>query len=1452
MPLIYNVKNKKKTEFIEILLNFAYFCKEYGIPNILTANNFMRRIYLSLFFILNLTFVFSQTHTRIVSDYISVDEGLSSNKVYDLLQDPEGYMWMGTSYGLCRFDGYGFENFYSLGYDGYKDQANMGNLYLDSLNNLLWARTAAYTYSCYDLTRKCFVDYSCGKGVYNNYRRNLFLNNGICMYDEGRIRIVRYDNGGFSCNDFTSENGSLPKGTVIRMMEDGKGNLWAVMNDAVVRIEGDQDVKTVVSGRPVSRGCSWKGNCYILTKDNHVLMYGADGKQKKDIPIPAAMAKTGGQNGNFIWNGKWVLFAEYATIMMDFQTGTFSLPADCQMSNAILLDEFDGNVTVSDGGTLYIFTNKGTVRKLDLMTGVSFTSGRNRKFTTVKGKDGRYYIASYGNGLFVYNADSDKLEHYRDSDERPLIVTNYLLDIVTDRSGCIWVSQEDAGIARLHLTEKIDEGFLYPNPGGTDVSSNHICMMYSTKDGTVMVSARDNKLYRLSPDTGIFTYVRDFSSSPFAFVIDRQNHTWVGTRRSGVFIDNQQYSRLDSLHYFPAPAVYDIAVDPLNRIWIATWEHGLLKTGFPEDGKLDYEQFLNADMNENRINDIDIDRNGRMWIATYNGIYTVDATKKKVAKNDFKCYNTQNGLLPFNEIHCMMVASDGTLWVGGMGTGALRLNVSDVDQPKVESVGVKQGLPNPNVYSFAEDKNGNVWVATEGKLVRLSKQNGIINVYELSGDIQSNIYSQNCAVQSSDGHLLFGTGNGIVSVDPTAVAEHKEEKHRPSFTSVMVNGLTVSQNREWQKYFKEDKLSLAHYENTLKIEFSSFDYEHIQSSMYQCYLEGYEKEWNEASTDNSVEYGNLPPGRYTFHLRSVDGGKAGDEETSMAIVIHQPWWNTWWAWLLYLAVAGAIAYYLYKNWSERFRLHRQVKLEKQLAKFRVDFFTSVAHEFRTPLSIITGAADKLQPDEPATVTRKTVQTVKRGANRLSQLVNQLMEFRKVDSDGVKLRVEEGDIIGFVRDIYQDFWNAAQQRKQTLSFTPFEKRYVMCFDKHIVDTVVYNLLSNAVKYTPEGGAIDVKIRLDKQANRVNILVGDNGPGISEERQAKMFKPFMQGDASPGGIGVGLYTSFRLAQKHKGGLAYDKQEKGSLFTFSIPSENVYTTEEFNSADLQNEPEKKERISDAAIRELMPKAINDYMAVVIEDDPDMLDLIVGELSVYYKCKGFSSGQTGLDGVLRLKPSIVVCDVSLGDMKGFDVVRKIKDHADTAHIPVIMLTGHGGESYQIKGYKAGADDYMVKPCNFNVLIVRMAQLIQWGIQAKAAADAVQEKAKQKSSQHGERKEEKESGTIITSRSDHLFLEKLRQIMAQHISDSNFSMGQCAQLMNMGRTKFYGRAKELIGMSPNKYLLSERMRAAAELLYTGDYTVSEVSYRVGIGDMSYFNKVFKATYGVNPSKYGK
>ena len=469
-----------------------------------------------------------------------------------------------------------------------------------------------------------------------------------------------------------------------------------------------------------------------------------------------------------------------------------------------------------------------------------------------------------------------------------------------------------------------------------------------------------------------------------------------------------------------------------------------------------------------------------------------------------------------------------------------------------------------------------------------------------------------------------------------------------------------------------------------------------------------------------------------------------------------------------------------------------------------------------------------------------------------KMVNQLMEFRKVNTGNMLLSVEQDDIITFVRDVYHDFWSIAEQKGLNMTFMPFAKHHIMLFDKQMMETMTYNLLSNAIKYTPEKGNITVKIKKETQDGKdvIAITVEDDGPGISKEQQANLFQPFMHGNVSTGGMGIGLYTSHRMASLHHGSLEYKRVNGSSLFTIKVPdTENEYSENEHMRCLALDTTYKKQEYNDEQIlREPLPDSFNDITIAIIEDDYDMMEQISSEVAKYFHVNRYLNGQSALESITAdnaKQPALIICDAMLPDMEGFDRVKQLKSDADTAHIPIIMLTALNDERHQLRCYEAGGDDYMVKPCNFRLLIGRAVQLIQKN-RKKQTIETVNNETNSidnTSPIHP---------SIITSAADKHFIDRINIIISQHLGDSELNVDMMAEKMGMGRTKFFNKTKELTGMSPNKYLQKERMRIAAELLKKGEFTVSEVSYKVGIQDASYFNKCFKAYYGVVPSKYAK
>ena len=650
---------------------------------------------------------------------------------------------------------------------------------------------------------------------------------------------------------------------------------------------------------------------------------------------------------------------------------------------------------------------------------------------------------------------------------------------------------------------------------------------------------------------------------------------------------------------------------------------------------------------------------------------------------------------------------------------------------------------------------------------------------------------------------------------------------RAVITDLAINGISIYEAENEQfltkalNYTRE--ISLPHDKNSLNIHFSNFDYPHIQNAMYQYYLEGIDKTWRPMTSINHAEFSDLNPGSYTLHIRTRIGSNQWSEENLLHITICQPWYNTVWAWCIYLLIICGAGVLYYRSWRRNFELNQQIALEKQMSDFRINFFTHISHEFRTPLAIIQSAVEKMMTKGEGYTSKNNINTLSRGTKRLQRLINQLMEFRKINTGNMKLNIEKGEIIGFVRTIYNDLYTVAKQKDVTMNFTPCTSNHEMLFDQEKVETIMYNLLSNAVKYTPDKGIISVKLYLEN--NIVFFSVEDNGPGIKPEREADLFKPFMHGYASKGGMGIGLYTAHQMAEIHKGSLTYERSLDlgGSRFCLALPNDaGKYQPEDIiEKKALDDHSIDKDEI-EMIVKEMTPKAINNFTVMVIEDDPDMLEQIKSELSVYFHVETFMNGKTGYENIRKIKPALLISDIQLPEMiaRALQFVAMELKAKQQAEEKAQQEKALGQETTLKKN--APLEKAEQSSCGEVILVKPVKEL------------------------------KKNEPTLLMSTLDKKFKDKLEAIVAQHIGDNNFNVDRLAELLCLGRTTVYNRTKSIMGVSPNIYIQNERLRIAAKLLLEGEYTVSEISEKVGFSDSTYFYKCFKNKFGIAPSKYGK
>lgn len=1404
-----------------------------------------------------------------VAHKYTVTDGLPSNNIRELVQDGDGYIWLGTTGGLCRFDGYQFHTFNTFNNPSQgSNTLHVGEVEYSSKTNSIWIRTSSLLNACYELRNGQFVDYTGVGRQYDLYNKRDEFPSAIWLYGQsnGARRIV-FKDGKYTSTDYTKGRG-LPSEKVIKPMESSKGYTWLITK-AGYSIVDPQGKVCFTDRKTVCKDIERCGDYILLIDDDTVLEFNATGRFIKRFQLPSPMGTMGNVTATLVSGGKLFIFTSEKVFLFDVKTGSFSISSNCNVKDGHFQETTKHYTLISNRGTdLVIIDDKANVQKLKIMDELHMSYDKTHIYSAVEARNGLLYIATYGNGLFIYNPRTHEVCGHYTTQSDGYFNNDYLQDIIIDKEGNIWVSSETAGLSCLSRTGSAESSYLMLTQGGIGEWSNNIRNVnWAGNNDNIWLSTKDNKIYNYNVSSGTVSLVKVVEAPVFTTCRDSKGHMWVGFRGTGITVDNKPYTQ-DSGIGLQSNDIYKILEDKLGRMWLATWQGGLCISDNTAGQPLHFANYLTSSYNEKRQHDLCLGDNGDMWIATNNGLYVVDSRKKKITAKDFTNYNTQNGSLPTNEIVCLYFDhATHTLWAGTTGCGVIRMQIdANHKVTHCRVIDSTAGLANNIVKAIIKDKNNQIWVSTEEDLSRIDTKNGGVRTFHIGQQIQSNIFSENAALLASDGRIIFGTGYGLAVVRPKVDKAIGRENVNICITDLLINGISVYNTPDMQDaqraFASENSISLTHNQNSITLFFSNFIFSQTGSSLYQYKMNGVDKDWCSTTSENFAEYSNLAPGDYTFTVRTLVDGK-WIESKPFSITIQQPLYNTWWAWLLYILIIGTIGWYLYRQLRKNMKLQQEISFSEKATEFRLAFFTNVTHEFRTPLAIISNAMDALSHPNTQMAQKAAIKSAKRGTNRMLRLVNELMEFRKLSVGGSRLAVQKDDIIAYIRNIYQDHWNISKHKEIDMTFMPFAKEYEMAFDHTKVETIIFNIISNAVKYTPQHGHITIRVSLDQQKDNIVISVEDSGKGITEEQEKELFQPFMHGLVSQGGMGIGLYSAREMARLHHGDITYCKSESlgGAQFTITLPaSEDIYTAEEYaQELAVDSDSTDDTSIVEEVIHNMHAEALNDINIAIIEDDMDMLEQISSAMSQYFHVTTYTNGADAVTGILSTKPDVIISDVMLPDTNGYEIVKKIRKETDFLHTPIIMLTALDDERHQMRGYEAGADDYVTKPCNFRVLLARIVQLITWAQKreqqtlAMAAENNAAENNAAEPAEHPSTTQHPITQQPITlSPLDRKFRETLDYLVAQHIGDTDFNIDRLASMMQMGHTKFYGRMKEVVGISPNKYLMNERMRIAGEMILEGKYSVSEVGMKVGFQDQSYFNKCFKQYFGTSPSKYGK
>ncbi len=1091
---------------------------------------------------------------------------------------------------------------------------------------------------------------------------------------------------------------------------------------------------------------------------------------------------------------------------------------DVKMADKQLVQKWkvpNGRVLTDNKGGKWIYNNTGILRKVvgdSLITLRLLPNETNyidyERFNIVEDNHGLVWISTYGKGLFVFNHDLNQGQHFvaNEKGESP-IASNYLLCITADRRDGVWVSAEYGGVSHLQV---MDKGVvrIFPNGRENLDLSNVVRMVKKQRDGSVMVGTRDGCLYHYSADMAQMLVKSHFDSNIYSVVEMPQGRMWIGTRGKGIY----GIPGLD----FKNKKVFCLKPDDRGRMWIGTFGEGL-SVAIPRGEGYEVKTFFADSVGLNEVRCLAIDRKGMLWGGTSGGLFCVDPTRFAADGKGLRVYKRGS------EIHDMLVDRQGRLWltVPGEGLGCMQ-------DGNFRILDASQGLINNMVQSVVETEDGNLWVSTQqGVSCWKAKDNSFDN-YLFSRVMMGNVYNENSAVCLDDGRVLLGGNYGLTIINPSRISHVKGQ------TSVVFTSHPYS-----------DEMTLSYEERSPKINFSTLDYSDVNNVKYTYWLEGYDSSWSVPSPTPWVNYQNLPFGSYRLHVKASYSDGIWGKESVLDISVEPPFYLSVWAWVFYALFLTVVIVMVVKSIREKNILKGKIKSEQELIRYKLVFFTNIAHEFRTPLTLIQGSLEKekriMKTNHWQLELEKTVRTMDKSVQRMLRLIDQLLEFRKMQTGKLKLSLQETDVVMFVQGICKMFDDAAESKQIDFKFESQLPAYLMYLDQQKMDKVVFNLLSNAFKYTPAKGTISVSLSF---TDVLTIRVADTGVGIPQEKRAQLFSRFMQSSYTGESFGIGLHLTHELVRTHHGEITYQENEGGgSVFVVTIPlQKDCYEASDFLvkdspilKADLTKERDGQEEKTTDAVPSAPSAPLNRRTVLLIEDDNDVREFLLSELESCFDLKVASDGKAGIAMAKELDVDLIVSDVMMPGMNGFELTKRLKNSFETSHIPIILLTALSTDENVLEGTESGADAYITKPFSPQLLMARILQLLNQ-----------REILRQK---FGKVPPEIRSA-MLRNEQDSLFVKRLDSIVYSRLGEQDLSVDKVAGLLHLGRTIFYKKVRGTTGYTPNEYIRVIRLRKAAELLKESEKNVSEVAYAVGFDNPYYFSKCFKEQFGMPPSQY--
>lgn len=1326
---------------------------------------------LVLLIFLLFTPLFLQAKERPYFIRLGVEEGLAQNTVYCILQDKQGFMWFGTKDGLCRYDGRHFRTFRH----DKEDKNSIGNNFIRSLyqdnEDEIWIGTDAGVYVYYpreDVFRPLTVQTKDGIRMEKEV-------NDIKRDKQGVFWFAVDWQGVFSYDPRSRELVFYELNAIVNAWSiciDREDRIWIGTHGGGLNLFNSKEKKFETISLSDQNGIQQRDDIYRIYQDNY-----------NDLLI--ATGNSGVKKLRLTDNKVESL-----------------LPEGDQSSLFVrdIIRRSDHEIWFGTGaGVLVYNTTKGSFYALLHNHQDPYSLSDNAVYSMYQDREGGIWVGTYFGGLNYYPPQHATFDKYYPLNESNSLRSKRIREFQSGRDGSIWIGSEDEGLSLYHPDTDTFENF-FPGSGKGAISYNNIHGLMLDGD-----------------------------------------HLWIGTFSRGIDIMDvrtkrviKHYNKTNDISSLCDNSVFAIYKDHSNRIWVGTL-YGLCYYN-PEGDNFTWV----IPLGNMFIYDILQTSDGMIWFASLGGgLHRFNPRSKEWTA--FTNDPSDDGSLPHNKVISLFEDTRKNLWLTTEGGGIARYN--PVEQTFL-SLTTKEGLPNDMVYKILEDDNLNLWFTTNKGIACMDPNTYAIRNYTRSDGLLSNQFNYKSGFKDESGRLYFGGLTGFVAFNPSTFTQNK---HVPPvcitsfelFNEPMKTGRKDSPLQEAIEY--ASSIELKHNQSTFSFRFAALSYTAPEKNQYAYMLQGFDKDWMYLPTNQKVSYSNLPSGEYTFLVKaSNNDGVWNEEPARLRISIYPPFYKTFWAYLFYVLVAAATIAYSFVSYRNRAHRKNKRRLEifenkksKELYDAKIAFFTNIAHEIRTPLTLIKGPLEHIlqEPADPKEY-KDDLEVIERNTNRLLDLSNQLLDFRKTEKEGFRLNYVTTELVQLISDVCIRFKPTIVQRNLKMEQDIRVETFYADVDQEAVIKIVSNLLSNAIKYAQKS----IRLQLQPDEAFFEICVVNDGKVIAPHLREKIFEPFYQIEDNEAnqirsGTGLGLPLARSLAELHQGQLLLQVGGDGfNCFVLRLP---VRQQTALSLPKDQVIPEKKE----ANLLPSIPGVDLQPSLLVVEDDGEMQTFIVNKLKKTYRVWRAFNGKEALELLDKEKIDIVVTDVMMPVMDGLQLCSEIKSNLHYSHIPVIMLTAKTGLQAKIEGLEVGADAYVEKPFSTEHLLVQISNLL-------SNRNTVKESFA--------RSPYIKTGSIALTKADEDFLAKVTEVIHKNMADVQFNVDFLADALSMSRSSLHRKIKGISELTPNDFILLVRLKKAAEYLQEGLYRINEVCFVVGFSSSSYFSKCFKKQFGVSPKDFLK